>query len=54
MIIRFAYIGPTANPRTKIETTNEASSVFVEWNSLMTIGTLGANIEDARGLERHR
>lgn len=48
-----SYIGPIANPRTKMETTNEASSVFSEWNSLITTGTLGANIDDAKGLERH-
>ena len=33
-----------------METTKEASSSFVELNSLMTWGTPGANIEEANGL----
>jgi len=46
-----SYIGPIANPKTNIETTKEASSIFVEWKSLITTGTPGANIDDAKGLE---
>ena len=43
-----SYIGPIANPKTKIETTKEASSIFVDWKSFMTTGTSGANIDDAK------
>jgi len=46
-----ANIGPMANPNTKIETTNEASSIFSEWKSFITVGTPGANMDDAKGLK---
>jgi len=37
-------MGPDANPRTYMETTNVPSSIFVLRNSAMTLGIPGANI----------
>lgn len=45
--------GPNAKPRMKTETTNVARILDVLWNSVMTCGTPGANIDDARGLQCH-
>ena len=42
--------GPNAKPRTKTEMTNVASMGDVVWNSTITEGIPGANIEDASGL----
>lgn len=43
-------MGPMANPRMYIETTNDASSTFVDLKSFIRLGTPGANIEEASGL----
>ena len=42
--------GPKAYPSTYTETTKPARRVFDEWNSVMTSGIPGANMEDAKGL----
>ena len=42
--------GPVAYPSTYTETTKPARVVLDEWNSVITSGTPGANIEDAKGL----
>ena len=42
--------GPKAYPSTYTETTKLSRVVLDEWNSVMTSGTPGANIEDAKGL----
>jgi hypothetical protein len=38
--------GPVAKPSTKTVTTKEPRIEFVEWNSAMRAGTLGANMEE--------
>lgn len=43
--------GPNASPRIETETTNVARIFEVLWNSVMTCGMLGVNIDDARGLQ---
>ena len=42
--------GPKAYPSTYTETTKPARRVLDEWNSVMTSGIPGANMEDAKGL----
>ncbi len=46
------YIGPKANPKIYIETTNDASKSLLLLNSTINCGTPGANMEDAKGLGR--